>query len=175
MAHTYTHQICIFAHTFKVTNGHIHTIQILTQISRESSSTGEMLHRSMGHWIHIFLPPPLLSSLSHSPSVFADSPPHSHFCNLPQLIESQWCENMALWQSVPECKVSHSPFLSFYYLWNVYEDRFKKKRAEIPACGVSEAFNFYQIINTDAVSVVSCWIAEKTLRQTLECKHLFLY
>lgn len=37
------------------------------------------------------------SSLSLSPAL-ADSPSRSEFCKLLQLIESQWCENMALWQ-----------------------------------------------------------------------------
>lgn len=73
-----------------------------------------MLPRSVGHWVHtallplpylaIFTPSFFFFSLSFfslSPAL-ADSPSRSHFCKLLQLSESQWCENMALWQKALE-------------------------------------------------------------------------
>lgn len=82
----------------------------------------------------------------------------------------------SLTESVPECKVSHSLFLSFYYLGNIYEDRLNKNWAEISACGPLEVFNaVIMLLGNLPVSVVACWIEVKEAKaQTQEFLSLLI-
>lgn len=85
----------------------------------------------------LFTPSLPLSYVSLSPSCCL--PPHFHFCNLLQLIESQWCENMALWQRERQGARSS---LSLYNHRNICEERLKQSRAEISARAVLKLFYF---------------------------------
>lgn len=112
-----------------------------------------MLHRSTGHRI---------SPLSLSLSLFADSPPCSHFCNLPQLIESQWCENMALWQRACQSARSLILFFSLFIILEIYMkiDWIKTERKSLPVALWRSliCITLLMLLGNLPVSVVACWI-----------------
>lgn len=105
-------ELCFIQYNMRsLTNTHLHT-EIHTNLPGELVKwwNDSSFHGSLNpHLSSPPLPPPAtvpsLSSIS-----LADSrppAPRSHFCNLLQLIESQWCENMGLWQRV--CQGARSP------------------------------------------------------------------
>lgn len=69
------------------TNTHLHPDPLAQLLGGDTS----YLHGSLNPLL-----PPRLPSLSLPPT-------HSHFCNLLQLTESQWCENMALTERECQC------------------------------------------------------------------------
>lgn len=155
-----------FTHIFKVRNT---DTQLPTQISRE-----------LVKWWNAssFYGSPNLSSLSQSLS-FRWLSPCSHFCNLPQLIESQWCENMALWQRACQSARSLILFFSLFIILEIYMkiDWIKTEQKSLPVALWRSliCITLLMLLGNLPVSVVACWIEVKEAKaQTQEFLSLLI-
>lgn len=109
--HTHIHSN---KHTPIHTDSHTNLLGEIVKWWNASSFHGSLNPHLSSHPPSSSTVPPSLMFLSLS---LPPPTPCSHFCKLAQLIESQWCENMVLWQRV--CQGARSS-LSLFKIIKIY-------------------------------------------------------